>query len=661
MKIQHLAIVFVVIMIPISFVLSTYVNSQITAITMQAQYDTRLYNATYDAVKAFQINTINNKFSSISDSKIRDIYAATNTFYNSLTSNFRKDGFTTEDLYTFTPAMVYTLYDGYYIYERYENTEKDIPEGAEIGEEYEYALKPMIYYSCRYYKENVYDIVVNYTLDNYITVVGTIGGETVTRSGYFINPEIINNSSDSALAGKLKSAYAAYQSNYDNPNWEIQQEYQLRRENRNFDTAMLAEFEYRDAGGNITPVTGMKLTLRSPNEEVTIAPEVLRENLLFAEGTSAEEYQYVIYKGQKYYLERDEGLVANERTRYFQYDSNYNKLYISPPSATNAKKDPQYWIWQYLEYCRDGQTLYSTTAMDYYLNAYIFSEWVTDTLKDVSVNNATGIVLERGGTEDAPTVQVKHTNIVDAFQTNLTQGEDQYIFRAGSKNDPEASASNFQEHRRNVIRYSIETSLKTAIANFNLYANAGYQYVLPVFNEEDWEKICNQICIVTFMQGMTVNKYKIYNNYCVLSNNKNKEFIGKNGIYLISQNGEYAGQKHEPGCIALMGDTTAGDLNVQGYNITDYLRQNVKEDENSTKFFYQHYEPSCYECIIGSNGLYEAEEILQGKIYKYQWGARTEEAEMVNQQNFKKIRTAYMTALAREKQSITKTMGYFGS
>lgn len=84
MKLQHLAVIFVLIIIPISMVLTEYVNTQISTIQLQTAYTTSLNTATSDALKAFQINSANNKYSSLSDSKIRDIEASVNTFYNSL-------------------------------------------------------------------------------------------------------------------------------------------------------------------------------------------------------------------------------------------------------------------------------------------------------------------------------------------------------------------------------------------------------------------------------------------------------------------------------------------------------------------------------------------------------------------------------------------------
>ena len=62
MKLQYLAIICVLIIVPISMVMSVYIQNQIDAILLQAKYDSNLINATYDSVKAFQLNTVNNKY-----------------------------------------------------------------------------------------------------------------------------------------------------------------------------------------------------------------------------------------------------------------------------------------------------------------------------------------------------------------------------------------------------------------------------------------------------------------------------------------------------------------------------------------------------------------------------------------------------------------------
>lgn len=88
MKIQNLAVIFIIIMLPISLVLTSYVQNQVQTIELQTSYDTKLTNATYDALKAFQLNTVNSSTSDLANSKIRDIEASVNTFFNSVASNF---------------------------------------------------------------------------------------------------------------------------------------------------------------------------------------------------------------------------------------------------------------------------------------------------------------------------------------------------------------------------------------------------------------------------------------------------------------------------------------------------------------------------------------------------------------------------------------------
>ena len=70
MKIQELALIFVIIILPITIVLSIFTQLQIQTLTVQTEYDTKLTAATLDAIKALQINTINSSTSEIANSKI---------------------------------------------------------------------------------------------------------------------------------------------------------------------------------------------------------------------------------------------------------------------------------------------------------------------------------------------------------------------------------------------------------------------------------------------------------------------------------------------------------------------------------------------------------------------------------------------------------------
>ena len=130
MKLQNLAIIFIVIILPISIVLTSYVSANMETIEMQLSYDMKLKEATYEAIQAFQLNTVKSATSTLADSKIRDIQASVNAFFYAVESKFSMYGYNKASLQDHIPALVYTLYDGYYIYAPFENAEKAPAAGA---------------------------------------------------------------------------------------------------------------------------------------------------------------------------------------------------------------------------------------------------------------------------------------------------------------------------------------------------------------------------------------------------------------------------------------------------------------------------------------------------------------------------------------------------
>ena len=277
MKLQHLAIIFVIIIIPISVVLSAYIQNQIDLIEIQTAYDNILINSTYDAVKAFQLNTTNNKYSTISDSKIRDIEAAVSTFYNSLNTSMTKYGMSPTDLEVYTPALLFTLYDGYYIYSSYNNVYSLEKEGdkekASInldGKNFENGLKPYVYYSAKYKLNSGNVVVVNYTLDNEITVYGDFGEGYETKSGYLIDTN------------------------------------------------------------KVTDIDRTNKTLKY--DGIEIGKEVLQEHLITIKDsatgvTEPGDYVYIFYQNKKVYLDLNDKYNEDGSLKIFWYD-NYTKTYI---------------------------------------------------------------------------------------------------------------------------------------------------------------------------------------------------------------------------------------------------------------------------------------------------------------------------------------------
>lgn len=89
MKLQSMAVIFAIIVIPITLILSAYIGTQIDTAALQQRYDTILLDATHDAVVAFQLNSIDNQYSTNADSLRRDVKASTNAFFTSLATNMQ--------------------------------------------------------------------------------------------------------------------------------------------------------------------------------------------------------------------------------------------------------------------------------------------------------------------------------------------------------------------------------------------------------------------------------------------------------------------------------------------------------------------------------------------------------------------------------------------
>lgn len=196
MKLQNLTVIFAIIIIPVTLILSAYIGSQIDTASLQQSYDTKLKDATHDAVVAFELNTQDNAYSNNSDSIRRDLQAVINTFSGSLASGLNIPGANQERIMPYIPAILITLYDGYYIYSpseySYSTKEEINGEWTEVQKTgYTHILKPYVYYSARYESEDNY-VVVNYSLDNYITIYGTIGGEVISNSGYLTTQDTLN-------------------------------------------------------------------------------------------------------------------------------------------------------------------------------------------------------------------------------------------------------------------------------------------------------------------------------------------------------------------------------------------------------------------------------------------------------------------------------------
>ena len=195
MKIQHLAIIFLLIILPIDIVLGLYLDAQINTIRNQAIYDRRLVDCVYDALEVYQANSIVDTENDVVTAKMENIEASASTYLASLQSSFGLSGYKASVMQEYIPAVVYTMYDGYYIYSKYYNTlsQKNVKsdstytDGALVE-----GIKSYVFYSCRYQQKWTdgrvdSDFVITYSLDNFIRIQGDFHGLYVDDSGYLMD------------------------------------------------------------------------------------------------------------------------------------------------------------------------------------------------------------------------------------------------------------------------------------------------------------------------------------------------------------------------------------------------------------------------------------------------------------------------------------------
>ena len=613
MKLQNMTVIFIIIMIPIILVVSYYIGLQINTITMQKNYTVKLQTAAKDSIQALEINTVewNSASSNLADSKRRDVLAAINTFTTSLANGMGIGGAGKGRIQTYIPAIVYTMYDGYYIYSaslmKDQDTDKDgltqfNADGTikSNGKSYQYILKPYSPYSARYASANgSIDVTVNYTLDNYIRVYGTVNGEYQAKEGYLVVCD-----DDAGV-----------------------------RVNKN--------------GGSISGIT---------YRGATIKPEALTEQVYTDEGVKEYQYIYDQYDNKLYWDNKD----GTNEGNYFSVDKNNNKVYlqtalpegdagfsitnrfrkISIPMYDNRKDE---WTVQkvfqilnpggdskfyyenesgaFVEFTNPGKTLGTVkqeedySAINYCVESYVFTKWVTKNLGSITV-----------GDMKSPTVG-QYNNVDNAKNKNI------FAINPSNNPDPENdvayATSVLAQHKKDIIINTIEKNLSQATAQAQAQAmNLNYEYRLPQLSYDEWEQALSNISIIAFMQGMPIG-LKYYNNYAIATSTLNKEFVDPDELYFAGKDDQYY---HQRQCEQATGS------DYVGYRSIDYVAKSYEKSDNgttSTTYYYPHAnntnsELECYYCLV-NRSTYKNNGRWKGNLLYKNWS------------------DSYYNALARER------------
>lgn len=582
MKLQNMSVIFIVIIIPIILVISYYIGLEIKTITAQNNYNTRLQTAVKDSIQALEINTVewNSETSKLADSRRRDVQAAINTFTTSLANSMGMSGASKERMQAYLPAIAYTMYDGYYIYSASLVNKQQIDSDGKPSfddttgqpvteaETYEYVLKPYTPYSARYVNGNI-DITVNYTLDNYIKIYGTIDNwsNSISKEGYLVvcdNDDGVNNVSDNSING---------------------------------------------------------ITYRGSQ----IGPETLTENVYInGEGTINYTYVYDQNNNKVYWDAR-----AN---RFFEVSKSNTKVYLPEQKAEDTSEFKQFnrfkkisvpqidsisrkvsikTLWQLLNPIKKADGTYETngyiydslynktevysigleqdySAINYCVESYVFTKWVKENLGNIIAGDMRVLQGDR-------IISLKNATGYDKYNHVDTNAK---IFEIGEKNNPDPenkeaySESIFAKHKKDVIINTVEANLAQATEQAQ-QNNVDYEYRLPIISYNEWEQALENISIIAYMQGIPLG-LKYYNSYAIATSTLNKEYVDPNEIYFSGTNDEYY---HRLTC------EEATESNYTGYRSIDYVQKIYKDSAGDRKAYYKHAadgtsELSCYYCLV---------------------------------------------------------------
>ena len=572
MKLQNMTVIFIIIMIPIILVVSYYIGLQINTITMQKNYTVKLQTAAKDSIQALEINTVewNSASSNLADSKRRDVLAAINTFTTSLANGMGIGGAGKGRIQTYIPAIVYTMYDGYYIYSASLMKDQDTIEKDQNGKDvnygrtqfdnnkikyketssYQYILKPYSPYSARYVKGEDVNVTVNYTLDNYIRVYGTVNGEYQTKEGYLVvcSDEGVKGVTSGSISGieyrgaeikpeKLKEnvyadgkvgEYSYIYDQYDNKlYWDKDKDNYFSVDKYNNKVYLQDALPEGDAGFSITN-RFRKISIPMLESELTVQKVF---QILNPGG------------GYKFYYENESGAFVE---------------FTEKTALGDVNQDEDY------------------SAINYCVESYVFTQWVTKNLGNITVDNMIS------------TTEGQYNNVES----------EKYIFSINEKNNPDPendtayANSLLAQHKKDIIINTIEKNLSQATAQAQ-EMNPNYEYRLPQLSYDEWEQALSNISIIAFMQGMPIG-LKYYNNYAIATSTLNKEFVDPDELYFAGAGDQYY---HQRQCNQATGN------NYIGYRSIDYIAKSYEVENDTTKYYYPHAnggnsELECYYCLV---------------------------------------------------------------
>ena len=610
MNIQSVSVIFVVIFLPLIIISSFFIQQEVDTISMQSSYDTKLIDATNDAVSAFEINTTNEDLSKVADQLRSMIEASNNVFINTLATNLGMSNASQSAILPFIPAVVYTLYDGYYIYSP---TQQPVvltdPNGVYVN-----VGDPCVDYRDPNEKDNgeysynyveAQNIVDNPNVakpedmkasdfpedyDKILYVDKSYNGEYIgdDKVPCVVDPDKAKNKTSYIL-----KSFIPYSSRYKNDG----------SDGRNaFDVTINYTLDnFISVMGNIV-VDNIDVYYTKSGylinydeiDDIKFNGTSIKKKFDYREAIKTE---YMAYDSIDKFVKDN---IGNNITIKFK-----NGITISTSDESAVSKN-----------YKDDEIADNISAVQYYLKAYSFSTWFFDCLGDLKEKDIQKDYLEDSFKIYADGFLLDENNKM--FYTYLDT-DDSYIFKTsdGSGIDVRNSDSRFYEHKRNVIKNSIQYNLNLAMAVYNK-GQGDNIYQMPLLSEKEWDKVLSNVSVISFLQGLPCGLKK-YNNYAIVTSSNNNILANEDDIYYVpisNSNLNSEGLKvsesptvgdldtcHRLDCIGSDNDWLEG-IKEAKYFISfpsKEIKYDKEYDATKGKYIYDHIVNSCYYCIVNSN------------------------------------------------------------
>lgn len=283
-------------------------------------------------------------------------------------------------------------------------------------------------------------------------------------------------------------------------------------------------------------------------------------------------------------------------------------------------------------------------AIKYYENAYEFTQWVknTSTLMNLTSSNA----YDANGnpySEDTFLTNRKIFNEVDNDWRSKICIEDEN--------------SNFNAHRIEVIKNSIETNLMVAISNYNNVSDLSVNFQMPKLQDTDWEELTKNISMITFLQGLSIGG-KVYNGYSIVRNDITEDFVSEDSIYMCYKN---TNKYYKVTDTTLLNNNEADLASVTGIFNVDFERKSTNAiykhqigettaTLSKTIYYYPRADMASYGSIINSNN--GSTSSLKIQEYLKNAGHYSE------YDNIYRLAQIYYTALGRERYGMYRVTNY---